>query len=104
MAFLFPLSSGVTENLFLLLAAAIGFAGGFVPTGVFSGGLEIVGDERLAGMAMAVIQTGQNSGMLLGPLIFGWAVQSGGGWQTAFWILVPVSVLGAISGWVAKMR
>ena len=104
MAFLFPLSSGVTENLFLLLAAAIGFAGGFVPTGVFSGGLEVVGDERMAGMAMAVIQIGQNSGMLLGPLIFGWVVQSGGGWQTAFWILVPVSILGAISGWVAKMR
>ena len=104
MAFLFPLSSGVTENLFLLLAAAIGFAGGFVPAGVFSGGLEVVGDERVAGMAMAVIQIGQNSGMLLGPLLFGWAVQSGGGWQTAFWILVPVSVLGGISGWVSKMR
>ena len=104
MAFLFPLSSSVTENLFLVLAAGIGFAGGFVPTGVFSAGVEVVGDERVAGMAMAVIQIGQNSGMLLGPLVFGWAVQSGGGWQTAFWILAPISVLGAISGWVAKMR
>jgi len=104
MAFLFPLSSSVTENLFLVLAAGIGFAGGFVPTGVFSAGVEVVGDERVAGMAMAVIQIGQNSGMLLGPLVFGWAVHSGGGWQTAFWILVPVSVLGAISGWAAKIR
>jgi MFS family permease len=104
MAFLFPLSSSVTENLFLVLTAGIGFAGGFVPTGVFSAGVEVVGDERMAGMAMAVIQIGQNSGMLLGPLVFGWAVQSGGGWQTAFWILGPISVLGAISGWVAKIR
>ncbi len=69
----------MTENLFLVLAAGIGFAGGFVPTGVFSAGVEVVGDERVAGMAMAVIQIGQNSGMLLGPLVFGWAVQSGGG-------------------------
>jgi hypothetical protein len=29
---------------------------------------------------MAVIQIGQNSGMLLGPLIFGWVVESGDGW------------------------
>lgn len=104
MALLFPLSSSVTENLFLLLAAGIGFAGGFVPTGVFSAGAEVIGDERMAGMAMAVIQIGQNSGMLLGPLIFGWAVQSGGGWNIAFWILVPISILGAISGWAARMR
>ena len=104
MAFLFPLSSSVTESLFLVLAAGIGFAGGFIPTGVFSAGVEVVGDERVAGMAMAVIQIGQNSGMLLGPLIFGWAVQSWGGWQTAFWILAPISILGAIAGWVAKIR
>jgi len=103
MAVLFPLSPGVTEGLFLALAAGIGFAAGFVPTGVFSAGVEVVGDERAAGMAMAVIQIGQNSGMLLGPLVFGWAVQSGN-WQTAFWILAPVSVLGGISGWVARMR
>ena len=103
MAFLFPLSPGVTENLFLVLAAGIGFAGGFIPTGVFSAGVEVAGDDRAAGMAMAVIQIGQNSGMLLGPLVFGWAVQSGS-WQSAFWILAPVSVLGGISGWVARMR
>jgi MFS family permease len=101
MAFLFPASALATENLFLALAIAIGFLGGFVPTGVFSSAVEIVGDERLAGMAMAVIQIGQNSGMLLGPLVFGWLVQSLG-WQVAFWALAPVGVLGAVSGLVAN--
>ena len=104
MAALFPLTSDAAEGLFLVLAAAIGFAGGFVPTGVFAGGVEVVGDERATGMAMAVIQIGQNSGMLLGPLVFGWTVESGGGWQTAFWVLAPVGVLGAVSAWVARMR
>jgi MFS family permease len=55
-------------------------------------------------MAMAVIQIGQNSGMLLGPLVFGWMVESMGGWQIAFWALAPVSAIGAIAGWMAKIK
>jgi len=103
LAFLFPLIFRANENLFLGLAVAIGFFAGFIPTGVFSAGVEVVGDERLAGMAMAIVQIGQNLGILAGPLIFGWMVE-GWGWQTAFWILIPVSISGAISGWLAKMR
>jgi MFS family permease len=103
MAFLFPLSFSAGESLFFLLAIAIGFLAGFVPTGVFSAGVEVVGNEQLAGMAMAVIQIGQNCGMILGPLILGWVVESYG-WQTAFWSLAPVSVLGGISAWTARIR
>ena len=101
MAFLFPANATASENAFLALAVFIGFLSGFVPTGVFSSAAEVVGDERLAGMAMAVIQIGQNSGMLLGPLVFGWLVESLG-WQVAFWSLTPVGVLGAISGLIAN--
>ena len=103
MAFLFPLSFSAGESLFFLLAVAIGFLAGFVPTGVFSAGVEVVGDEQLAGAAMAVIQIGQNSGMLLGPLILGWVAESFG-WQAVFWSLVPVSVFGGISAWTARIR
>jgi hypothetical protein len=42
--------------------------------------------------------------MLLGLLVFGWVLESWGGWTIAFWILAPVGVLGAIVGWMAKMR
>ena len=55
-------------------------------------------------MAMAVIQNGQNAGIVLGPLVFGWAVESGGGRQAAFWALVPVSIPGAVAGWRARIR
>ena len=103
MAFLFPLSFSASESFFFLLAVAIGFLAGFVPTGVFSAGVEVVGDEQLAGMAMAIIQVGQNSGMLLGPLILGWVVESFG-WQAAFWSLAPVSLLGSICAWTARIR
>ena len=101
---LFPLSFSAGEMGFLALAILVGFIGGFVPTGVFSGAVETVGDERLSGMAMAVIQIGQNAGMLLGPLVFGWVIESGGGWQMAFWVLTPVSILGAVAGWISRIR
>jgi MFS family permease len=101
---LWPLVFFVREGGFLPLVITIGLVGGLIPTGVFSAGSEIVGDERLAGMAMAVIMVGQNAGMLLGPLVFGWTVEATGGWQIPFWTLVPVCGVGAIAGWMARMR
>jgi len=101
MAFLFPANATVSENVFLALVVAIGFFGGFIPTAVFSSAADVVGDERLAGIAMAVIQIGQNTGMLLGPLVFGLLIESSR-WQAAFWALAPISVLGTISGLIAN--
>jgi predicted MFS family arabinose efflux permease len=104
MAILFPLCSGSEAGVFIFLVIAIGFVGGFVPTGVFAGAVEAAGDERLSGMAMAVIQIGQNAGMLLGPLLFGWLVDYTGGWAAGFWALAPVCILGGIFGWLAKVK
>jgi MFS family permease len=101
---LFPFCFGAAEGTFLFLVVALGFISGFVPTGVFAGTVEAVGDERLSGMAMAVIQIGQNAGMLLGPAVIGWIIESKNGWEIAFWMLAPVSILGAISGWFAKIK
>jgi MFS family permease len=101
MALLFPASSVVSENAFLALVVAIGFFAGFIPASVFSSATDVVGDERLAGIAMAVIQIGQNTGMLLGPLVFGLLIESSG-WQVAFWVLAPISILGTLSGLIAN--
>ena len=104
MAPLYPLSFFAAENCFPALVVLLGFISGFVPTGVFSGAVETVRDERFSGMAMAVIQIGQNAGMLLGPLVFGWIIESGGGWRTAFSVLAPVSILGAVAGRMVRIR
>ena len=104
MGLLIPFCYGAGTGMFLFLVIAIGFVGGFVPTGVFAGAVEVADDERLSGMAMAVIQIGQNTGMLLGPLVFGWLVDSTGGWATSFWILAPVCFFGAAAGWIARVR
>ena len=103
-ALLFPFCFRAGTGTFLFLVIALGFISGFVPTGVFAGAVEAVGNERLSGMAMAVIQIGQNAGMLLGPMVFGWIIESKDGWEIVFWMLAPVSILGALSGWLAKIR
>jgi MFS family permease len=55
-------------------------------------------------MAMAIVQIGQNVGMLLGPFIFGYLVESSGGWQIAFWSLAPLCGAGAVAGWLTRVR
>jgi MFS family permease len=101
---LFPLASVVTDGSRLAITVIVGLIGAFVPTGVFSAGPEVVGDERLHGMAMAMILLGQNAGMLLGPLVFGWIVDITGGWHVAFWSLLPVGAAGALAGWKVRYR
>jgi MFS family permease len=102
--FLFPLASVVSGEVRVAVIVVVGLIGAFVPTGVFSAGPEVVGDERLHGMAMAIILLGQAVGMLLGPLIFGWLVDVTGGWQVAFWSLLPVGALGAVAAWRIRLK
>jgi MFS family permease len=104
MLLLWPMVSVAGSKLVSLLAMVIAFLGGFPPTGIFSATSEVVRDERLRGMAMGVIQIGQNVGLLLGPVVFGSVIQFFGGWQMAFWALVPVTALGVAAGWVARME
>ena len=104
MLVLWPLASVAGGTLFSVLAMVIAFLAGFPPAGIFSATSEVVRDEKLRGMAMGVIQIGQNAGLLLGPLVFGSIIQFFGGWHMAFWALVPVTALGIVAGWMARME
>lgn len=104
MMLLLPLAFSLSASWFRPYGIVLGLVAGFIPTGVFSAGVEVLGDRRLSGMAIAVIMIGQNAGMLLGPFLFGAMVGSPGGWQAAFWMLAPVAALGAIAGWIARMN
>ncbi len=101
---LWPLASVAGSRFFVPLALTTGFLAGFPPTGVFAATSEVVREEGARGMAMGVIQIGQNVGLLLGPLVFGTIIQLFGGWQVAFWALVPVTALGIGAGYLARMR
>ncbi len=99
-----PAIAFISPDGILPLMVALGLTAGFIPSGVFAAGTETVENERLAGMAMAVILVGQNAGMLLGPFIFGWIIETTGSWRFAFATFVPVGAVGAIAGWMSKVR
>jgi MFS family permease len=104
MAPVWPLAPALGGGAFVALMVAYGLVSGCVPTGTFAAATEAVGDERLGGMAMAVVQVGQNAGMLLGPLVVGAIVGATGSWSAAYWALVPVTVVGVAAALAARIR
>ncbi len=79
-----PLMGAMSLAILPLWILLQGTFGGIIPTNIFAAGVEAAGDERLGGMAMGVIQLGQNAGMLVGPIVFGMLAESAGGWPVAF--------------------
>jgi MFS family permease len=84
--------------------ALLGVICAFLPTAVFLAATELIRDERLGGLTMAVIQLGQNAGMLLGPFAFGMIVSETQSWYAAFWMLAPISAAGAAAAFFTKIR
>ena len=103
MGILIPFTCALPMEFFLPFLIIFGFITGFAPTGVFSAAAEVVGDERLTGMAMAIVLIGQNVGMLVGPFLFGALVESSG-WEVAFWTLAPVCGAGAAAGALSRVK
>jgi MFS family permease len=98
-----PLIAFIGPSALFILVIFQGLFGGLVPTNIFSASVEVVGDERLGGMAMGVIMVGQNAGMLLGPMILG-ALAESVGWPVAFGSLAVMCLAGALAGWLARTR
>ncbi len=98
-----PMAFHAGLGLLIPLLMVVGFVAAFVPTGALSAVPDLAPDPRLSGMAMAIVQIGQNVGMLLGPLTVG-SIAGAAGWQVAILALAPVSLLGAASAWVTRMR
>jgi MFS family permease len=104
-AIVMPLVTVVKDpTALLILIILTGLGVGVVPTNIFSAAVEVVGNERLGGLAMGVIMVGQNAGMLLGPIIFGALAESAGGWPLAFGSLALMCLLGALAGGLAKLK
>ena len=49
----------------------------------------------LSGTALGILTTGQNLGFTLGPALFGFIVQQSG-YHSAFYYMMPLTVLGGI--------
>jgi MFS family permease len=81
----------------------LGILAGAIPTCTFASVLELVGQNAPAGFGMGVIMVGQNLGQLLGPVIFGWLVQSIG-WTAAGLCTMPVLLFGFAAVRRIKMK
>jgi MFS family permease len=99
-----PLAGLVQVEALVVLVVLQGFFLSLVPANIFSAAVETAGDERQSGLAMAVVMVGQNAGMLLGPVVFGVLIESAGGWQLAFGSLAVVCLVGALAGWLARVK
>ena len=103
-AILLPLGAVFHGSPLIVLITVQGLAVGVVPPNIFAAATEVVGDERLGGLAMGVIMVGQNAGMLAGPIVFGALVESAGGWPLAFGSLALICLLGLLAGGLAKVK
>lgn len=92
-----------TGAAFIALLILSGLVLGLAPTAIFSGAIEVVGDERGGGLTMAVIMVGQSAGMLLGPVIFGTLIQTAG-WPAAFASVPVIAAVGFVAGLLARVR
>lgn len=76
---------------------------GAIPTATFAAAPEIMRKPEWAGLGLAVVLLGQNLGQLLGPIFFSQMVGSFG-WAMAGYLLIPICLIGFISGWMVKIR
>lgn len=102
-AVLWFLPFNVGTGLLPVVLLAIGAATGAIPTALFSSVPEVMRDPRLVGAGMGALMVGQNAGFVFGPLVFG-ALVTATTWAVAGYVFGGVSVLGAITGWRARVR
>lgn len=76
---------------------------GSIPTAIFAAAPEVMRKPQLAGLGLAVILVGQNLGQLIGPVLFA-ALVDIQGWAAAGYWMIPICLLGFLTGWLVKVR
>jgi len=64
---------------------------------------EIMVSPALIGIGLGVAALGQNLGMYIGPILFGYLLDTTT-WAIAGYAMVPICAIGVITGWLAKIR
>jgi predicted MFS family arabinose efflux permease len=102
-AFLLVFPFQVTGWGIVALMIMLGSIIGGIPTATFTAAPEVMRNPQWAGLGLAVILIGQNLGQLVGPVLFGQLVNSQG-WAVAGYAMIPVCLLGFLSGWMVRVR
>jgi len=102
-AFLFLFPFQLNGGLIPVYMIVQGLIVGAVPTAVFAAAPEVMRRPDWAGFGLAVILVGQNLGQLIGPVLFGGLIERLG-WVSAGYWMIPICLLGFVSGWMVKVR
>ncbi len=64
---------------------------------------ETMPSPQTIGIGMGVAALGQNLGMFIGPVLFGYLLETAS-WPTAGYVMIPLSLIGIIAACMAKIR
>lgn len=93
---LFALIPFFPTSAYMVLIVILGFIPPILPVCAFAAASEVIDDPSQGGIAMGLINMGQNIGLAAGPIIFG-AFTQGIGWNAAFFFSIPVSIAGGLA-------
>jgi MFS family permease len=101
--FLFPFT--VTGWMIPAFTIALGIMAGPIVPVLLATVPEVMPAPQLAGIGIGVVTLCQNVGMFLGPILFGQLLElTNKNWAVAGYAMIPICLLGAIMGLMAKIR
>ena len=50
-------------------------------------------EGKVSALAVSMVTVGQNTGIFIGPILFGRVMESSGGWTLAYTMYVPIAFL-----------
>jgi len=88
----------------LPLLVIMGIIGSFLPAAIVSMAARLIHEGKVSALAVSMVTVGQNAGIFLGPILFGRAMESAGGWTLAYATYVPTCLLGVVAALLLNGR
>jgi len=93
--------SGIAIPIWMIAMGAIGM--GAVPVFCMTGVPGIMGSPQLMGIGMAFAGFGANTGIMIGPPVFG-AIVDKAGWNAGAYAFIPMALIGIFFASMTKIQ
>ena len=93
---------GVSYALPLLVI--MGIISSFPPVAIVSRAAKLMHEGKVSALAVSMVTVGQNTGIFIGPILFGRVMESSGGWTLAYTMYVPIAFLGIVAALLLNGR
>jgi len=88
----------------LPLLIIMGIIASFLPAAIVSMAARLIHEGKVSALAVSMVTVGQNAGIFLGPILFGRAMESAGGWALAYAMYIPACLLGMVAALLLNVR